>query len=1358
MVSANPFKFLNPLEKGDLNSKEFGRQSELIKAHELLKAFPVLLIFGEAGVGKTSFIRCGLANKFIEEEWSDILVLRKGNINESLSSALQKTLNENFKFDNDKPICELVQEIYYKNFKPIYLIFDQLEELFVNGSIEEIEEFYKSLSEIISRKSTICKCIFSIREDFLSHLHYFDLNIEEVYSRSLSLKRLTIDDSVIITNVILENHKEKLEIIDCSINQLGLNICSAVSENGTVHLPILQTFLFIMWEKAEKELGKAQFNLFLIEKLKGKDLLQEYLINTIEELNELLGQSPGNKSKIWHLLSKFISGNSSKKACTINDFGNINFPNVPNHNLNVTQYIVDYLIKKEIIIEIGDKNFSLIHDSIIPKIVPFIPLSKKEKLKIPLITGNPFGGLKAYTEDLNDRFFGRKRITAKYLEFLESKKCLVLVGESGTGKSSIVMAGIVPRFREYGYEISLNRAGDDLKKLIKTIEKNLKSFDKLLVYVDQFEELVTRKDEQEETKLFIGFLNAKLNSNEYPNFKLIITVRSDYEPEFDSNFSNWRMYKNIVEKLDVNDIREIIVEPAYLAGFEYEPDYLVDILIDEVKNSVAILPLLSYTLSQMYDSYIDSENGDFILREEFYLKIGGVIEGLKNRADEVYNGLIKDGYSPFIIRNIFLRLITGPRERTGRRAFQDELYFDDIDNNKNEVKEILERFIGEKLIITGSVLIDKKNNQWKKFYEPAHDFLIRNWQQIELWVNSNVGIDYFYLKQGLSQAIKDYNNVKEEGKGNLWDNDHRILTIERYRKEDNWLNQYEKEFVKKSIKNKGLKTNLKRLFRTILIMSFFCLVYLSILISEKNKLLERETFDLIRQKGKVDILNSKLISIGQKDSILIDSIKRQEKNILAQIKLNEEQIKLTNQANERLSKINKELDRSLYQKDSIINLNELITAAKILRDKSNIFLGEAKSNQVPNPAISFQLAKFAYSKDSTFTELIKFYSSLKSKNSFYESEIIENVDAAQYSSKGDFLLLFFNDNSMQIFNNYGILLDSLRIEKKVSSVNFMTNSENLIFMYDNYFEIYSPISKKKIASKSLQLNEKILSTYNSLKGEHIYVFTEKEILVYNSFNLERQDSIKYPYGTENLQINNNIVFSNKDDVVYYFDIESKKAGEFIESNLKSFLLQNGHGAIYLENNNIFLKKIDGNILKFQNQTISSNYKIIKSVSISDDNKKILVLVDQEVKQQIIQQQQQLQLKTKNIPQENSNSIISPILLLLDLNTNGIKTIEFFGNTLVPEKAEISNDGNYIMTAEHGFVRIFDVKQQSLLYEFGGYTNYKLWDFNPIDPNVVMTISGNPITKVNNFKLWKKGTPEELDLNNQLFKIDSLKLK
>src|SRR5258705_1247696 len=145
-----PFKFLDAYNKEDTGIF-FGRDEEINALYEMVFQSPILLIYGASGTGKTSLIQCGLASKFQSHDWLALTIRRGSNINTAFEKALTDAGGD-FSEEHDDmdwldevmdekevitaapqltPIAQSLKAIYLKSFRPVYLIFDQFEELFI---------------------------------------------------------------------------------------------------------------------------------------------------------------------------------------------------------------------------------------------------------------------------------------------------------------------------------------------------------------------------------------------------------------------------------------------------------------------------------------------------------------------------------------------------------------------------------------------------------------------------------------------------------------------------------------------------------------------------------------------------------------------------------------------------------------------------------------------------------------------------------------------------------------------------------------------------------------------------------------------------------------------------------------------------------------------------------------------------------------------------------------------------------------------------------------------------------------------------------------------------------------------------
>jgi len=158
-IKGNPFKFLDSFTKEDKDIF-FGRDKEIEEIYSRVFQSNLLLVYGASGTGKTSLIQCGLANKFNDSDWLPVLIRRGGNILTSIRNQLAHLAITPLK--ENTSLKKSVQSLYLDHFKPVYLIFDQFEELFIFGSAEEIKEFVTEVTKIV-KSDLQCKFIFVIR-------------------------------------------------------------------------------------------------------------------------------------------------------------------------------------------------------------------------------------------------------------------------------------------------------------------------------------------------------------------------------------------------------------------------------------------------------------------------------------------------------------------------------------------------------------------------------------------------------------------------------------------------------------------------------------------------------------------------------------------------------------------------------------------------------------------------------------------------------------------------------------------------------------------------------------------------------------------------------------------------------------------------------------------------------------------------------------------------------------------------------------------------------------------------------------------------------------------------------------------
>lgn len=441
----------------------------------------------------------------------------------------------------------------------------------------------------------------------------------------------------------------------------------------------------------------------------------------------------------------------------------------------------------------------------------YVFLHPRHRLNLPPAPDrNPFMGLKSYDETDASLFYGRDRVVTALNELIKQQQFVVVSGASGTGKSSVIKAGVLPNLRKAGWTIlPIIRPGKEpmvhLKESVPNLTDVLSKDNKTVLIIDQYEELITQCLESSQKEAFEAQLAAWLN--DHPSLRIIISVRSDFEPQFEENsLSNWwNKGRYIVPVFSTEELREVIVKPTLQEVLFFEPDSLVEDLVDAVNQAPGALPLLSFTLSELYHAYLESGRTNRALTAEDYEKLGGVIGALRTRADKVYNDL--DDAHQNSMRQLMLRMVSlEGGELASKRVLKADLQFTD-QKETERVEAVAQQLVAARLVQQGT------DTHGAIYIEPAHDALIRAWRRLWEWVKT-IGEDKLSWQNKLTVAVRDYAGLLKDNpskaKQLLWNNNPRLdLLKAELANENHSLNVSETTFVTKSV---NLKVKKQRQF------------------------------------------------------------------------------------------------------------------------------------------------------------------------------------------------------------------------------------------------------------------------------------------------------------------------------------------------------------------------------------------------------------------------------------------------------------------------------------------------------------------------------------------------------------------
>jgi len=398
----------------------------------------------------------------------------------------------------------------------------------------------------------------------------------------------------------------------------------------------------------------------------------------------------------------------------------------------------------------------------------------------------PYKGLNAFSKQDSRFFYGREALTEEILQILSGPgtSFLAVVGASGSGKSSLIQAGVLPNLENEGLfsseQQSLQqcwtgsfRPGEypvqGLARLLATTEGELATIEGLLhlgvegfvlwlrqrqqpmvtLVIDQFEELFTLAGEAERKE----FLNLVLGAlQETPDrFKLIITLRDD----FISACLGIPMLAELVQQSHIlvpshlreGEYKDAIEKPAQLVGLRVESG-LVEVLLREAQEASGSLPLLQFILEQLWEHRREGALTLQVYQEE----IGGLQGVLEKTAQGVYERLSEERQD--CAQWIFLSLVRlgEGKEDTRRRVGKSDLHVPKY--SQVLVEETLDALIGAKLIVVScedegddrgrsrggaeaSSGNDYSTMTTEVTIEIAHEVLIRNWSTLRWWLEEN---------------------------------------------------------------------------------------------------------------------------------------------------------------------------------------------------------------------------------------------------------------------------------------------------------------------------------------------------------------------------------------------------------------------------------------------------------------------------------------------------------------------------------------------------------------------------------------------------------------------------------------------
>lgn len=237
---ANPFKFLDSYQKED-KDRFFGRNKETAQVFNAVHASSLVLLYGGSGTGKTSLVNCGLANQFHTTDWLPIFIRRGNDINLSLERELSR--NSTTDWSAETPIRHRIKDLFMETYRPVYLIFDQFEELYIQGAKPEQEAFHLTISNVL-QAGLQCKILLIIREEYIAYLSEFEKMVPPLFDNRLRIEKM---NDANLSKVVLGTCRFGNIKLEQPRNTVGMILNNLRSPREGIDLTNLQVYLDRLW-------------------------------------------------------------------------------------------------------------------------------------------------------------------------------------------------------------------------------------------------------------------------------------------------------------------------------------------------------------------------------------------------------------------------------------------------------------------------------------------------------------------------------------------------------------------------------------------------------------------------------------------------------------------------------------------------------------------------------------------------------------------------------------------------------------------------------------------------------------------------------------------------------------------------------------------------------------------------------------------------------------------------------------------------------------------------------------------------------------------------------------------------------
>jgi WD40 repeat protein len=593
---------------------------------------------------------------------------------------------------------------------------------------------------------------------------------------------------------------------------------------------------------------------------------------------------------------------------------------------------------------------------------------------------NPFPGFRPFKPGESHLFFGRKVESEQILAKLLLHRCVTVIGEAGTGKTSLVSCGLIPLLERSGDHhtwkiISFTPGSDPFGNLADAIEEQVpgekaagKPFaenpdgiagmisdlrtnadEKILIVIDQFEELFR-----------YGSLSARSSANAvrfvdslvrtvtqvYPEIHIVISIRSEFIGDC-TRFQGLTQVINdssfLISRMHSAQYREIIEEPLKYYGASIDPE-LMNILVESMGERTDQLPVLQHLMKRIWECWQQQDDQAKSIGIEEYETAGTFSGALAMHADEVYRNL--DDKNKVICEKMF-RMISG--KRPDDSGFRKPAAAIDISLvsccSAEDLFGVIERFSASSLPV---LLPPSAELSPGTIIDIRYECLISLWGRLRDWIDAEASSVGMYLK--LSSAAAMY----QQGKANLLKPPDLQAAVDWKKREKprlEWARSYDPAFERvmvylrtsesqyredeeKSLLIRKRKTGRSRILSSIFGTAAIVAAFLTIIAFSRAKTAEEERASeelrrMISDSARIESENLKILS----DAAVTEATGRVEKIMLDLQVAEDSQKRNAESARDSIQQLRWVSGRAVQERDMAVQLR-MIAVAKTMSLKS----------------------------------------------------------------------------------------------------------------------------------------------------------------------------------------------------------------------------------------------------------------------------------------------------------------------------------------------------------------------------------------------------------------------------------------